>query len=44
MKALWKSVRTFHDWRGGKDKAILTTFIADHEQWWWKQRPNIGEW
>ena len=23
---------------------ILTRFVRDHEQWWWKERPVIAEW
>jgi len=44
-KALVETVQGFRDWGYGKDwHPILTRFIEDHEQWWWKRRPNVIEW
>ncbi len=45
MKAFAGAVKGFRDWGVGKDwRPILSRYVEDHEQWWWRHRPNIAEW
>lgn len=38
------AILDFNDWGQDDFSMIVTRFIEDNEQWWWKNRPNIVEW
>jgi len=41
-----ESVESICDWprKAGDHTSVLSRFIADNEQWWWKRRPTLAEW
>ena len=44
--AFCAAVDKITDWPAivGDYTSILSRFVADNEQWWWKKRPTLAEW
>ena len=45
QESLTKATLGFRDWVENRGwTPVLSRYIEDHEQWWWRPRPNIAEW